>query len=804
MRRSSRLTRATILSIAAAVLYVQAATGARAVEIVAPMQQSIAEQQPPPDQAARRSRYIAITLDELPRVMRLDETAPRGSVVQLDLFADVTVTALWERFDPNPDGTTWVGSVAGVPGSTVTLVYAQGFLTGSVVLADRQFSIRPAPASVRAANPIAAGALHVVTEVEQSQFGRELEPISVDIPASVREAADAEPQYDTAAFIDLLVVYTTAAKNAAGGQSQIVSLINLGVSETNTSDANSGVTQRIRLAGTSEVAYAEDAGGSLSTDLSNLRFGVGALSGVPALRNAVAADVVTMITQSTAGSCGVGYLMSTVSAGFESAAFNVVQRNCVSPNYSFAHELGHNMGLRHDWYMDGSVTPYAYAHGHVNTTAGNRFRTIMSYNDLCAAQAFNCTRVLYWSNPSVSFNGAPMGIPAGTNSSCTAGSLSANTCDADDQLALDNTALTVANFRQAIVNPNIITNGTFAGGESSWTRFSTPDSSYLVGGVSGGRFSFYRPAPPPGTPSQAVLFQNTGVAVATGTPLEATFDLGNTDVVDKRMSILLHDSDFSDLSVCTVWIPAGTNAPLTYRMRTHTTRAWTNASISFYAASANPAGNTSVFLLDNVTAQVAPSVSTVQTTCEDPFAPAPPSGGTVGDMLMNGNFVTGTTAGWALFGQIDSQVAGGVFEFRKLSGTPSGVVFQSTGQSGVDNQIYTSTFQLGNSSAERQRVTVIMHDSSFAELSACTFWIPPNTPLGNYAYRAYASKAWTNATLSIYPATVNGAQWLRLDNVTFGKTGSASLTGTHCIEPGGALPDMSELRTSTFELRTSK
>ena len=39
------------------------------------------------------------------------------------------------------------------------------------------------------------------------------------------------------------------------------------------------------------------------------------------------------------------------------------------------------------------------------------------------------------------------------------------------------------------------------------------------------------------------------------------------------------------------------------------------------------------------------------------------------------------------------------------------------------NQILTATFQLGNSSGVRKRVTVILHDSDFCDLSACTFWL---------------------------------------------------------------------------------
>ena len=41
-----------------------------------------------------------------------------------------------------------------------------------------------------------------------------------------------------------------------------------------------------------------------------------------------------------------------------------------------------------------------------------------------------------------------MGVPGGTSTSCPAGNTDSFTCDADDRRALNNTALTVANFRQ--------------------------------------------------------------------------------------------------------------------------------------------------------------------------------------------------------------------------------------------------------------------------------------------------------------------------------------------------------------------
>ena len=259
-------------------------------------------------------------------------------------------------------------------------------------------------------------------------------------------AADPLPQTDSAGTIDLLVVYTPAAASGAGGTTAILNLINLGVSETNTAYADSGVTQRLRLVHVAPVAYTES--NTTSTNLFNLRDGVGALSGVAALRNSYAADLVMMVQNSAAPSCGVAFLMNPIGAYFEANAFSVVEFVCISPNYTFAHELGHNMGLRHDWYMDNQPTPFTYSHGHVSTIAGNRWRTILSYNDICAAQGFNCTRLLKFSNPSILHNGVPTGIPGGTNTSCPTGSASSNQCDANERLALDNSALTVANFRQ--------------------------------------------------------------------------------------------------------------------------------------------------------------------------------------------------------------------------------------------------------------------------------------------------------------------------------------------------------------------
>jgi hypothetical protein len=250
--------------------------------------------------------------------------------------------------------------------------------------------------------------------------------------------------------------------------------------------------------------------------------------------------------------------------------------------------------------------------------------------------------------------------------------------------------------------------------------------------------------------------------------------------VRKRVSVLVLDHDFNDLSVCTFWLPP--NSPLRpYQMRTHSTRAWSNASIYFYAATAGSSGG--FYLLDDVSLSFASPPSGVRSDCVDPTAPLPPGGIDGSDLIINGDFASGQLSPWGLFGQIVSQINAGVFEFYRPAGTPAGVVLQNTAQPVASQQIVTSTFALGNSSAARKRVTVLVHDADFTDLAACTFYLAPGQPLSPYTMRTFATTAWTNATVSVYPATVASEAWIRLDNVTLRRTPATATNGTDCIEP---------------------
>jgi hypothetical protein len=222
---------------------------------------------------------------------------------------------------------------------------------------------------------------------------------------------------DTGNTIDVLVLYTSSVRSSLGGDSQSQSFAQQAVDSSNTAYINSRITQRVRLA-RAQLSPVSEAG-SLSTELSNLR----ANSTVASLRNQYRADLVAMISN-TGGGCGIGYLMGS-SSGNQNNAFTVTSRTCVVGNLSFAHELGHNMGSAHNP-ENGSGGTYSYSYGH---WANGVFRTVMSYSNPCAS---GCTRVAFFSNPSVTYSGRPTG-----------------TSTRDNARSINNTDVRIANYRSA-------------------------------------------------------------------------------------------------------------------------------------------------------------------------------------------------------------------------------------------------------------------------------------------------------------------------------------------------------------------
>ena len=386
--------------------------------------------------AAVRSRSVQVEVARVAEAVSL----PEGQPLTLNLFEDVALTAVPDRVGRSPQGgISWVGRVEGQLLSQVVLVVEEGVLAGAVIMPGAQYQIR-----------YLGDGLYTVLEIDQAAFGEELEPIPVDASQEAAEATPGSALADSGSTIDLLVVYTPAARAAAGGTTAIRSEISLAVEQTNDSYVRSQVAQRLRLVHAAEVSYLES--GEFPTDLERLRDTVDPyLTTVHSLRNAYRADeVLLLVHYSSNPYCGIAYFMDTVTVGFEDWAFAVVELDCAAAYYTFGHELGHNMGGRHDWYMDAGTTPYTHSHGYANVAGG--WRTMMAYNDGCLAVGTSCTRLPNWSNPAVYYGGRATGVPEGTSTSCTTGVPYAY-CDADNARTLNKTAYTVANFRPSLSAP---------------------------------------------------------------------------------------------------------------------------------------------------------------------------------------------------------------------------------------------------------------------------------------------------------------------------------------------------------------
>ena len=157
---------------------------------------------------------------------------------------------------------------------------------------------------------------------------------------------------------------------------------------------------------------------------------------------------------------------------------------------------------------------------------------------------------------------------------------------------------------------NLLANGDFSTGLAPWATFGT-----ITGGVTNGVFEFIRTS---GLPAGVVL-QATGAAVSPNEFLTATVDLGNSSPVRKRVTLLIHSNDFSDLSACTFVLPPG--LPLaTYQMKMRATRAWaagtgTGATLSIYGATV---GLDQWIRVDNASLRRTPSSAIQGTECLEP------------------------------------------------------------------------------------------------------------------------------------------------------------------------------------------
>ena len=288
--------------------------------------------------------------------------------------------------------------------------------------ANRQPGARPAAAAMEPQDP---GASRPGLPLLRPSTRASTERVQ---PPGIAGAAPDEPS-----ILDVAVLYTRGALNAAGGHDLIAAEVDLAVVQANAAFADSGVNLRVRIAFAGELdAMLPDPAitqGRTASEMVELFTGgwsvtqVSARSAdgtyyetaavadrINAMRDAFGADVLHIVGHGNCAGCAGLAEFLGVWAYTEYTALGA---------HVFVHELGHNLGLLHDRYVDAGNPAFPGGHGYVNQAAfapdappSARWRTIMAYDTQCRVQGrFGCPLAPVFSDPERTLRGHRRGWP---------------------------------------------------------------------------------------------------------------------------------------------------------------------------------------------------------------------------------------------------------------------------------------------------------------------------------------------------------------------------------------------------------
>jgi len=249
--------------------------------------------------------------------------------------------------------------------------------------------------------------------------------------------------------IDVMVLFSN---QAAAATSNMQALAQGSIQSSNDSFSNSAAGVSFNLVHYQQVSYSES--GSVATDHGRL-LGTsdGYMDNIHSLRDQYGADVVVLVVSNDLSYCGTS---GNIGVG-SSQAFAVTVDDCAIGNYTFAHEIGHLAGARHD--TDPNTSPYAYGHGFRYDPG--YWRTVMAVYDS------QVNRIPYWSNPDKYYGGIAMG----------------STSRKDNARVWDERAATMAAFRTpptpAPVPPSITMDASGFNPKLNWNPVSGA-SSYKI------------------------------------------------------------------------------------------------------------------------------------------------------------------------------------------------------------------------------------------------------------------------------------------------------------------------------------
>lgn len=278
----------------------------------------------------------------------------------------------------------------------------------------------------------------------------DITPIRIDeggIPVPVSENpegvdADAPPvkalTVNGTPIIDLMVLWDQALETRLGGAGAVQALIQQRIAETNQAFIDSQIDAEVRLVHSEKRDYSSTASNAVALD--TIQSNTGSFAGVESLRERHGADLVGYLRDFNvySQSAGIAYRLGEngqMDSVDEDYAYFVVtdgeyqsgRTTYYSPDNTFSHELGHNLGSEHDHSHSNNESPiFSYAYGH---DVPGVFATIMSYDD---------PPIMRYSNPQIFCSATePCGVASGLNA-------------ADNARAFNQTAFMVSAFKEIV------------------------------------------------------------------------------------------------------------------------------------------------------------------------------------------------------------------------------------------------------------------------------------------------------------------------------------------------------------------
>ena len=223
--------------------------------------------------------------------------------------------------------------------------------------------------------------------------------------------------------IDIMVLFTEGVETT-----RIKNLIAI----SNQAFADSNIKIQLRLVKTQRVNYTNH--NFNETALYDLSYGRNTLSNIAKMRKAHGADLVSLIrpfNSNTHQSCGIAWIGGARGHQYNAKeAFSVISDGIddiyYCTDYTFVHELSHNMGSTHDRQNTVYQGRFPYSYGY---NINQRYGTIMSYS---------VTELGLFSNPHISCLDQPCGIDIEQIHA------------ANNALSLNNSAKEIAGFMKSV------------------------------------------------------------------------------------------------------------------------------------------------------------------------------------------------------------------------------------------------------------------------------------------------------------------------------------------------------------------